>query len=83
MNAMRAALMERDANLARLQNEARIQGDNAERARVPPIILPDSIRPQPLGYFIELVELCSGLYELLLDSGSNLIPPMCSKNLRG
>ena len=40
MNAMRAALMERDANLARLQNEARMQVDNAERARVPPLILP-------------------------------------------
>ena len=43
MNAMRAALMERDANLARLQNEARMQVENAERARVPPLILPDSI----------------------------------------
>ena len=40
MNAMRAALMDRDANLARLQNEARMQVDNAERARVPSVILP-------------------------------------------
>ena len=42
MNAMRAALMDRDANLARLQNEARMQVDNAERARVPfqSIVLP-------------------------------------------
>ena len=40
MNAMGAARMERDANLARLPNEARMQVDNAERARVPPVILP-------------------------------------------